>query len=314
MRTSALFLAFGLTLSLVGAPVAGAQTAPPPGASSGRDVELRLRAEAFTAPYAALIGEHANNAGVDPALIVAVIAVESKGDPNAYSSSGAMGLMQLMPATCEDYGVADPYDPDSNIRGGAALLGRHLARYKGDLQKVLAAYNAGPRKVDDGTWRKLRETQRYVPAVLAYYAALRPGGDGWAPSAVVPPSPVTPAFTGPGFRVLDTMFEAVRSVQAAVEPEGVAENGGLHDVANTVMSEYLSGKLAAKNLQARATKLLAASAKRPKSLNAVCFTTEDVASFADAWAKRPPAPGRFIGLAHGTNRSGHVWLVLLANF
>jgi soluble lytic murein transglycosylase-like protein len=174
--------ACGLAFALLVGGTAGGSAQSLPAVPPARAAELRAKADAATASYAAIIEEHATVYAVDPALVVSIIMVESKGDPNAYSSSGAMGLMQLMTATCEDYGIADPYDPNENIRGGVALLANHLNRYRGDLKRVLAAYNAGARRADDGSWKRIRETTKYVPAVLAYYAALRPGGDGYAPS------------------------------------------------------------------------------------------------------------------------------------
>jgi len=304
-RPKQLACSLAILLQVVLTPVAASQGDP-------KLESLRIRAEAYARPYADLIEAHAGDVGIDPALVVAVIAVESKGDPNAYSSSGAMGLMQLMPATCQDYGVADPYEPSANIRAGASLLANHLGRYRGDLQKTLAAYNAGPRRVDDGSWQNIRETRRYVPSVLAYYAALRPGGDGWAPSPTAPTAPLPQPITPP-IRVLDTMFAAVQASQSQIEPAGVAENGTLHDAAAAVMSDFVSGKVALRNVPARTAKWLASNSVRPKSLKTFVFTTAEADGFAAAWAKQEPAPGRFVGLAHGTNRSGHVWLVILAN-
>ena len=105
--------------------------------------------------------------GVSPALVKAVIKNESGYDPDAVSSKGAMGLMQLMPQTAESLGVADPFSPEENIRGGVTMLKNLLTAYKGDYSKAVAAYNAGKDTVDkyNGT-PPYKETQDYVKKVI----------------------------------------------------------------------------------------------------------------------------------------------------
>jgi soluble lytic murein transglycosylase-like protein len=109
--------------------------------------------------------------GIAPPLLKAVMAAESNFDPAAVSHKGASGLMQLMPATARDMNVLDIFDPAQNIDGGARYL-RHLHdRFGGDLEKVLAAYNAGPDAVlrSRGSIPRIPETQAYVRKVIALY-------------------------------------------------------------------------------------------------------------------------------------------------
>jgi soluble lytic murein transglycosylase-like protein len=115
--------------------------------------------------------------GLAPPLLKAVMAVESNFNPAAISEKGATGLMQLMPATARDMSVDDLLDPGQNIEGGARYL-RHLQdQFGNDLEKVLAAYNAGPEAVRRarGAVPPFRETQAYVKKVLALYEAYMRG-------------------------------------------------------------------------------------------------------------------------------------------
>lgn len=99
--------------------------------------------------YDGLIQSMSAKYGVDSNLIKSVMKSESNFRPNAVSSAGAMGLMQLMPGTAGDMGVTDPYDPVQNIEGGVKYLGMMLKRFDGDVALALAAYNCGPRKVEN---------------------------------------------------------------------------------------------------------------------------------------------------------------------
>jgi len=117
---------------------------------------------------------HTIGTRVSPALVLAVIAVESAGRPDAVSPKGAQGLMQLIPDTAARFGVTDATDPAQNIRGGVAYLDWLVARYDGDVLLALAGYNAGEGAVDrnDGV-PPFAETRAYVPKVLKAWNVAR---------------------------------------------------------------------------------------------------------------------------------------------
>jgi soluble lytic murein transglycosylase-like protein len=116
--------------------------------------------------YAAKVAELSARYDLSPALIEALIWQESRWRANAVSSAGARGLAQLMPGTARDLGV-NPDDPFANLEGGARYLREQLNRFDGDIEKALAAYNAGPgRVIAAGGIPRIRETQTYVSSVL----------------------------------------------------------------------------------------------------------------------------------------------------
>jgi hypothetical protein len=108
--------------------------------------------------------------GVDPALVHAIMKVESDFNPNALSRKGAMGLMQLMPQTAVDMNVRNSFNPDENIYGGVKYLRYLLDRYEGNVSLALAAYNSGETAVRRwGTIPPFRETQDYVQRIMKLY-------------------------------------------------------------------------------------------------------------------------------------------------
>ena len=119
------------------------------------------------------IAWYAKKYRLDPALLRAVIKTESNFRQHAVSHKGAVGLMQLTPATATTLRVNDVYDSIQNIRGGAKQLRHLLNLYQGDLPLTLAAYNAGVHRVKDHKVPRIRETRTYVKRVLRYYEMFR---------------------------------------------------------------------------------------------------------------------------------------------
>jgi soluble lytic murein transglycosylase-like protein len=128
--------------------------------------DTALHAQAVPDAYAAKVAELATRFDLSPALIEAVVWQESRWHAGARSPVGARGLAQLMPCTAREMGV-NPDDPYANLEGGARYLREQLDRFDGDLEKALAAYNAGPgRVIDAGGIPRIRETQTYVASIM----------------------------------------------------------------------------------------------------------------------------------------------------
>jgi len=134
--------------------------------SSGRTYNFKLSNK----KYDHIINEYAKAHGIDPLLIKCVMELESGYNPLALSPKGAIGLMQLMPGTADILGV-NPWDEEENIKGGTKYLADMLNRYNWDIDKALAAYNAGPGAVDKwGGIPPYQETQDYVRIIKANYS------------------------------------------------------------------------------------------------------------------------------------------------
>lgn len=145
--------------------------------------------------YDHLIKAAAARHGVDPALIKAIMHTESAFNPNATSPVGAMGLMQLMPATAREYGVKNGYDPAQNIEGGVKFLAWLHKRFN-KLDHIIAAYNAGPGNVSKYKGiPPFKETRNYVKAVNSRYSTLYRGDKNLASPYVAQNSQSTPVAT-----------------------------------------------------------------------------------------------------------------------
>ncbi|HVB39040.1 MAG TPA: lytic transglycosylase domain-containing protein [Vicinamibacterales bacterium] len=167
-------------------------------AISGGDTAVRTTRPTDGTPpgrYDGLIARHARQQRLSPDLVRAVIQVESGFDPNAQSPKGALGLMQLMPATAAEFGARNPFDPAQNVRAGTAYLRELLDRYDGNERLALAAYNAGPGTVDryGRDIPPYAETRRYVRQVRSAAG--------------------TPAQPAPGRRVIYKTIEVVNGRQ-----------------------------------------------------------------------------------------------------
>lgn len=141
--------------------------------ASGDRYDAMLLAKAGR--YDSIIEKAAISASIEPNLLRAVIVVESGFNSRAVSKRGAMGLMQLMPATATRFGASNPYDPRENVHAGARYLKFLIDRFGQDVRLALAAYNAGEEAVDrnGGQIPPFTETMAYVPRVMKIYRMLR---------------------------------------------------------------------------------------------------------------------------------------------
>lgn len=139
--------------------------------------------------YRGMIDRAAALHGVSPAIVEAVMAVESSYNPRAVSHKGAMGLMQLMPDTAARYGVKDAFDPEQNILGGTKYLSFLLRLFQGNVDLACAAYNAGEKVVQRyGGIPPYRETRQYVQKIRRRLGH----ADATLPAAAPAPTPKPP--------------------------------------------------------------------------------------------------------------------------
>ncbi len=151
-------------------PLADATARAPP-----RRAKVAASRSCDRLPYCEVIMRVAGEFGIEPALLHAVISVESGYNANALSKSGAGGLMQLMPQTARRYGVTDVFDPADNVRAGARYLADLLKLFDNNLELALAAYSAGESAVIKYGKRipPYPETAAYVPRVVGSYNRMR---------------------------------------------------------------------------------------------------------------------------------------------
>jgi len=149
----------------------------PPVRTAGAGAARAAGGHAYHGRFDKVISTAARQTGINPALLHAVIKVESGYDARAVSARGAAGLMQLMPATARQYHVSDVFDPAQNVRAGAEYLAALLKTFNNDLRLALAAYNAGETAVVKNGWRvpPYPETVDYVPKVVEAYRRYRWG-------------------------------------------------------------------------------------------------------------------------------------------
>jgi hypothetical protein len=142
------------------------------------DTFFPVKTTLLDVPFAEFIGEAARTQGIAPELVASVIAVESNFNPRAVSARSARGLMQLMPETAARFGVSNVFDPRQNIDAGTRYLKELLGRYHGNLALALAAYNAGPDKVEQfravPPYRETRDYVRRVTSKLRAASKTRP--------------------------------------------------------------------------------------------------------------------------------------------
>ena len=137
----------------------------------------RGRANRVPAQFAGMVETAAASANISPTLLAALVWQESRWNANALSPKGAMGLAQLMPGTARDLGV-DPRNTFANLMGGARYLRQMLNRFDGNLEHALAAYNAGPKRVQDARGiPAIRETQAYVKSIVQRASLMEAGGN-----------------------------------------------------------------------------------------------------------------------------------------
>ena len=130
--------------------------------------------------YDTLIMRHSSLHGIDPSLVKAVMKAESNFNPYAVSPKGAQGLMQLMPDTAKLMKVENPFDPDENIKGGTKYLKFLEETFHGNLELILAAYNAGPSKVMEHKMNvpPIEETRTFIKRVKQFYNKLKYPNEG----------------------------------------------------------------------------------------------------------------------------------------
>ncbi len=187
----------------------GPDDTPQPATASGVAVESKTS-------IAQHLLEASKSSGIDRDFLESVVHHESAFNPKAVSPKGARGLMQLMPATADELGVKDSFDPAQNIQGGTVYLKQLLEQYHGDAQKALAAYNAGPHRVQQYKGvPPYRETRAYVSRIIKEYNQKKLAEERAARAAKAKSKPTPNRTTSPG----------KKAVQATSHPAPVTQPG-----------------------------------------------------------------------------------------
>lgn len=144
--------------------------------SIGKFVEIDVKDKSVKDRIENAVEKASKQYNVDENLIKAIIKVESDFNPNTVSSSGAKGLMQLMPENCRDLGVSDPFNIEQNIDAGTRHIKEYIDKFGGSIEMGLMAYNGGPTRMKNrgvesmaDLYKMPKETQNYVPKVMKYY-------------------------------------------------------------------------------------------------------------------------------------------------
>jgi hypothetical protein len=182
-------LSLPLPLPVPARPAPPAPVSPPPGGPSSVGAK-----SAPTLPLNQVVDSASAAYHLDPDLVNSVIHAESGFNTHAVSPKGARGLMQLMPSTAGQLGVNDPFDPQANVTGGSRYLRELLERYNFDLVKALAAYNAGPNRVEQYQGvPPFRETRAYVARIVHEYNKKKLAQEKAAKSKQIPAKATSPS-------------------------------------------------------------------------------------------------------------------------
>ena len=306
--------------AMTGEKSSTAPTPPPPVSSSDPSpvpsfstTEFPKGFDGATLEYMPIIQKYSAEYSLDPNLVAAVIQAESSGNPRDISSSGAMGLMQLMPENVQEYNVADPFDPEQNIKGGMAQLSDYIKMFNGDISKGLAAYNVGPRYVKNGEWTSMSGATHYVSKVTSLWQVL---GHSAASDTVAPITEQTWPFSRVPIkdfkpsRALDAMFLAINADRKAKSEPGVLENGKLDNLAEGLVSTFASGGGLKPFSDADAGKLLEDAGCKCRDVRSYCLTTNRFEDFAAAWKNVARGGSNLVGLAHIEMNGKHFWVVI----
>jgi hypothetical protein len=272
---------------------------------ASRHRRARVSREALS--YRKLAMKHGKTFNIDPNLILAVIQCESGGDPNCVSSTGAGGLMQLLPSTAADLGVEDRFDPDQNIRGGAQYLSMLINRFQ-SVSKGLTAYNIGLRHIYDGTYDRNPGVRIYANRVLRNYSYLSGKAFDEDDSeldedpASGPKSDETPLN-------LDAMITDIRNVRGGAM-EAAIENTLLDQVAEQAARAYIDEATGQLQLVQEWAK---AHGYSGPDLKVVVVESQEESDFRAEFAPHDDASCQIVGVAAIKKKDACYWAVVMSS-